>query len=69
MTGGDVEEHQLIGAGVVVRLRRLHGVPRIPQADEPDPFDDPPLVHIETRNDPFRQHRFSVIRVHSEWLL
>ena len=50
--GGDVEEHQLIGAFAVVERGQLDGIAGIAQIDELDAFDDAAAGHIQTGNDP-----------------
>ena len=57
MRGGDVEEAQFIGAGLVIGLGDLDGVARIAQVDEIDTLDDATILHIETGNDARLQHQ------------
>ena len=45
--GGDVEEHELVGAFGVVALGELDRVTRVAQADEVGALHDPPLVDVE----------------------
>jgi len=55
--GRDVEEGDLVGAVLVVATRALDRIAGVAQADEVDPFDDAPLLHVEARDDPASQHR------------
>ena len=48
---GDVEEHQFVGALLVVARGEFHGISRIAQIDEVDAFDHAAGGHVETRND------------------
>ena len=54
--GGDVEEHQLVGALGVVASGQLHRVAGVAQADEVGPLDHPALVHVETGDDALQGH-------------
>ncbi len=57
MRGGDVEEHELVGAFLVVDGRKLDRITRIAQVHEVDTFDHAPLVNVETRDDTLGEHR------------
>ena len=54
--GGDVEKAQLVGALAVVEPRLRHRVAGIDEIDKIDALDDPPVLDVETRDDPHLQH-------------
>jgi hypothetical protein len=54
--GGDVEKAQLIGPFAIVKPRLRHWVAGIDEVDKIDAFDDPPVLHVETGDDPHLQH-------------
>ena len=56
---GDVEEHQFVGALLVVARGEFHGIARIAQVDEVDALDHASGGDVETRNDSFCQHQLS----------
>ena len=63
VAGGDVEEAQLVGAGLVIGLRRLNRIARIDQVDEVDALDDAPVLDVEAGNDADLQgHRAAASR-------
>jgi hypothetical protein len=51
LDGGDVEERELVGAGLVVAPGDLHRVAGIAQLDEVHPLHDAPGVHVEAGDD------------------
>ena len=53
---GDVVEHQLVGALLVVVGRQLGGIADVAPVDELHALRDAPMMHVEARNDPFRKH-------------
>ena len=53
---GDVETGQLVGPRRVVQRRLLHGVAGVAQRNEGDAFDNPAMLHVETRDNPQLQH-------------
>jgi hypothetical protein len=57
VAGGDVEEAQLVGAGLVIDLRLFHRIARITQAHKVDALHDASVLHIEAGNDPNLQHQ------------
>ena len=54
-TGGDVEKKQLVGAFAVVEPRLGHRVAGIDEIDKIDALNDPPVLDVETGNDPHLQ--------------
>ena len=54
--GGDIEKAQLVGALAVVEARLSHRIAGIDKIDEVDALDDPPVLDIETGDDPHLQH-------------
>ena len=56
MSGGDVEENDLVRAGIAVTLREFGGVAGIAQIHELDAFDDAAVVDVEAGDDAFGQH-------------
>ena len=48
--GRDVEEHQLISAGIAVPTSQFDRITSVAQAHEVDAFDDPTPGDIKTRN-------------------
>ena len=52
VAGGDVEEHQLVGALGVVARGQLHGVARVAEADEVHALHDAPVVDVQARDHP-----------------
>ena len=59
MAGGDVEETQLVGAGLVIEPRLGHGIAGIHQVDEIDALDHAPVFHVEAGDDADLQHASS----------
>ena len=55
--GGDVVEHNLVGALGVVLRRQLYRVTGVAEVLELDPLDHPAAVHVEAGDDPDRPHR------------
>ena len=55
--GGDVEEHELVGALGVVAGGQLHGVAGIDEVDEVHALHDAARVDVEARDDPGGPHR------------
>ena len=53
---GDVEERQLVGAGIVVGDRGGDRIAGVAQIDEIDAFDDPAVFHVKTGNDADLEH-------------
>ena len=49
--GGDVEEHQLVGALRIVARGLLHRVAGVPQRLEVHPLHHPPAGDVETGDD------------------
>ena len=60
--GGDVEEDDLVGAGLVVDRGHLDGVARVAQVHEVDAFDHAARVDVETGYDALHQHGQSPLR-------
>ena len=56
MRGGDVEEHELVGALGVVALGELDRVARVAQIDEVRALDDAAGVDVEAGNDALEMH-------------
>ena len=54
--GRDVEEDELVGAGLVVDERLLHGVARVAEVDEVHAFDDAAVVDVQAGDDALGQH-------------
>ncbi len=54
--GRDIEKTQLVGAFAIVEPRLRDRIAGVDEIDEIDPFDDPPVLDVETRNDPHLQH-------------
>jgi len=52
MAGGDVEEHQLVGAGGVIGPRLLHRIASVAEGDELHAFDDAAVLDVQARYDP-----------------
>ena len=52
----DVEEGQLVGAGLVIGDRRCHRIAGIAQIDEIDAFDDAAVFDVEAGNDADFEH-------------
>jgi hypothetical protein len=52
----DIEKDKLVGSLSVIGHSAFHGVPRILERNKPNPLHDPPLVHIEARDDSFGEH-------------
>ena len=65
---GDVEEAELVGAGLVIGRRGFDGVAGVAQIDEVDAFDDAAILNIEAGNDTDLEHerdlRVLAARVH-----
>ena len=49
---GDVQDDELVDPLAVIATRQLRRVAGASQSFEVDPFDDLPVAHIETGNDP-----------------
>ena len=60
VAGGDVEENQLVGTGDAVATGQFHRVAGIPQTHEIDTLHNPAPGHVETGDDPFGYHGFTV---------
>jgi hypothetical protein len=56
VTGGDVEEHQLVGALGVVSAGDLHRVAGVAQVQEVHALYDPALLNVQARYDSLGQH-------------
>ena len=56
VTGGDIEEAELVRAGLVIGCRRLDRIARILQVEETYALDDAAFLHIEARYDANFQH-------------
>ena len=54
---GDVEEDELVPALEVVALRELDRVSGVPEVGEARALHDAAVLHIEARDDPFREHQ------------
>ena len=63
MGRGDVEEDDLVGAGLVVDRRHLDRVAGVAQVHEVDALDDAALVDVEAGYDALHQHRRSRLPV------
>ena len=55
--GADIEEAELIGPGLVIDRRLLHGIAGIAQIDEIDALDDAARRDIEAGDDANLQHQ------------
>src|SRR5205823_10269457 len=53
----DVEEDELVGAGVRVRGAELRGIADVAQAREPHALDDAPTGHVEAGDQARERHR------------
>jgi len=62
VAGADVEEHQLVGAVLLVAPRDLDGVAGVAQLEEVDALDDAAAVDVETGDDSFGEHRPAEVR-------
>jgi hypothetical protein len=60
MTGGDIEEDQLVRSLCLVPPSHLYRVAGVPQVDEVRPFDDPAGVDIEAGDNAFGEHGWDV---------
>jgi hypothetical protein len=58
--GGDVQEGELVGPLCVVARGNLHGIARVAQFHEIDPFDDPATGHVQAGNDAFGKHALAL---------
>ena len=56
VAGGDVQEHQLVGAGLVIGPRLGHRIAGVAQIDEADALDHPAALDIEAGDDPHLEH-------------
>ena len=56
MTGGDVEEAELVGAGRVIGNRRLDRIAGVAQIDEVDALDDAAVLDVQAGNDADFEH-------------
>ena len=59
---GDVEESQLVGAGLVIGDRGLDRIAGIAQVDEIDALDDAAVLHVEAGNDADLEHGSAAAR-------
>jgi cytochrome P450 len=57
MAGGDVQEHQLIGAGGVIGPRLFDRIAGVAQRDELHPLHHATVADVEARNDSDFQHQ------------
>ena len=62
MRGGDVEEHELVGALAVVVRGQLDRVAGVADVDEFDALDDAPGVDVEAGDDALEVHALTVAR-------
>ena len=69
MRGSDVQKDKFIGSLLVVDLRRLHRVAGITQVEEVHAFHNSTIFNIETGNDAFGEHSFSLLLHRSTRLL
>ena len=51
--GGDIEERQLVGAGLIIELRLLHRVAGIDEIDEVHALYGAAVLDVETGDDTF----------------
>jgi len=63
VTGGDVQEHQLVGTGLAVSRGQFHRVTRVAQVQEVDALDHPAIIDIQTRDDTDCNRHPSSVRV------
>ena len=61
--GGDVEEHDLVGALAVVVRGELDGVAGVADVDEFDALDDAARVDVQAGDDALVVHASSVVTV------
>src|SRR5262249_32960898 len=69
MRGGNIEKNQFIGTLLIVDLGGLHGVAGVAQVEEVDPLHNSAIFDIETGNDAFGEHSFSLLLHRSTRLL
>ena len=62
MAGGDVEEHQLVGAGGVVSRGLFDRIAGVAQGDEVDALHHAAVLDVETGNDADLQHQAAISR-------
>src|SRR5690606_19718488 len=55
MAGGNIQEGNLVGAGLVIAARDLHRIAGVANLDELDALDDTTLVHVQAGNNAFGQ--------------
>ncbi len=60
VTGGNVEEHEFVGTGAVVKGGALDGVARVAHVLELHALHDAPILDVERRDDSFGWHLLSV---------
>ena len=58
---GDVEEHDLVGALVLIAGGELDGVPGVPDVHEVGALDHAALVHVEAGDDALEQHQLGAV--------
>ncbi len=63
VAGTDVEEHQFIGPGLFVAPGNLDGIAGIAQIEKVDALDDPALIDVQARNDPFVEQRWLLAKL------
>ena len=54
--GGDVVEHQLVGAAVAVVFGEAHGAGHIVESQKVDPLDHPAVLHVQAGDDALGNH-------------
>ena len=57
MTCSDVEEAELVGAGLVIGPGGFHGIAGVTQIDEVHALDDAAVLYVEAWNEADLEHR------------
>ena len=60
MTGGDVQENQLVGTFKIITRSNRDRIARILEIDEVGPLDHTAVIDVEARDDPLGQHALSL---------
>jgi hypothetical protein len=63
VSGGDVEQDDLVGAGCGVAMRELGGVAGVDDIDELNSLDDASAAHVEAGDDSLGQQDVFPIRI------
>ena len=68
MGGGDIEEHQLVGARRIIARGSLHRIAGVAQADEIHALHHPAVGNVEAGDDPHGKGHLAACKASASWM-